>query len=1090
MDQPATGTAQLHICLLGGVRMRRGSTELSPGPPQRRAVLALLALAGGQPVARDEMVDVLWPDAPPPRAINIVQTHVKHLRHALEPARPSRAASTLLPSVGGGYALRVDPTAVDALCFRGMVAGVREARRVGDHARAWRVARDAVRVWQTPLPDVPVLVRHPRVVALLAEWQLVLTWYADAAVAQGRADEVLPLLEEQARSRPLDEQIQVCLLRAYGALGRRADAFAFYDEARRRLATELGVNAGQSLVTAYEALLRQDSAPAPAHDGAIAAANDVAEPDPPEGPTRQPPVPAQLPADLAAFAGRVGEMAHLDDLLPDVATSRPVAVVVTAIAGTAGVGKTALAIHWAHRTASRFPDGQLYVNLRGYAPGPATSPLQALAQLLQGLGVEADKVPVDLDVAAGLCRSLLDGKRVLIVLDNAAGAEQVRPLLPGSPTCLTLVTSRDRLTGLVASHGAQRLTLDVLTPDEAVDLLGRIAGEGRITAEPEAAAELAAQCAHLPLALRIAAANLTVRPDQPIAAYVAALRRGDVLSGLTVDGDAELAVRAAFDLSYQRLAVPAQRLFRLLGVVPGQDFGVAAAAAVADVTVEQAGGLLDRLAAAHLLAETAPGRFAFHDLLRRYAAEHAQAESGREWQVALHRLLEWYLRSADAADRLLYGQMLRLPLPSPDAGSPLPAAFVEAVDALDWLDTERSNLVAAVERAAGEGPRPLAWRLCDALRGYFWQNRHTVDWLAVTRAGLAAAQQEGDAQAQAAVQRTLGLALYCLGDYAEAVEHYTCGLALAKQAGWVSGNASMLGNLGLAYTDMGRLELAADHHAQALALYRQSGETAGQAIALANLGDVHREMGRPQRAADPLRLALTLHTRAECWGGVASTLNTLAEVVRDLGRLDDARQHLTRALALARDLGNRYSEAHGLYVLATVHRDAGRQRQALESARAALTVAREIGEPRTEADTLNTLGSVYLRQGSAAQSTAHHREALDLAQQSNLRYPEAEAFIGLAAAALHGGRHTDAITNAGWALAIAREVGYRILEGHACIVLAAAELACDRHDQATAHARTALAMHHESGHRLGEADALTTLGDIVAHTGGRNAAEP
>jgi hypothetical protein len=475
-------------------------------------------------------------------------------------------------------------------------------------------------VWRTPLPDVPVLARHPRVVALHAEWRLLVTWYAEASVALGRADEVLPLLEEQARRRPLDEQIQVCLLRAYGALGRRADAFVFYDQARRRLAAELGVNAGQALVGAYEALLRQDGPEGPVGAAPEDAARPLLVTD------RQPsgadavPVPAELPPDLTTFTGRAGELTQLDGLLADGGAPRS-SVAVAAVVGTAGVGKTALAIHWAHRVASRFPDGQLYVHLRGHESGPALSPLQALAQLLHSLGVEPDTVPAELEVAAPLYRSLLDRRSALVVLDDAAHAEHVRPLLPGSSTCLTLITSRDRLTGLVASHGARRLTLDVLTPGEAIELLRRTLGGARIAADPDAAAELAAVCGHLPLALRIAAANLMVRPDQPIAEHVAELRRGDALTGLAVDGDAELTVRAAFDLSYQRLASDARRLFGLLGVRPERDVGVAAAAAVAGITTDEATRLLEHLADAHLLSEVAPGRFAFHELLRLYAAE-------------------------------------------------------------------------------------------------------------------------------------------------------------------------------------------------------------------------------------------------------------------------------------------------------------------------------------------------------------------------------------------------------------------------------------------------------------------------------------
>jgi DNA-binding SARP family transcriptional activator len=606
---------RVSVCLLGGVRAWRDGAELALGPPQRRAVLAVLALAGAQPVSRAELVDVLWPEAPPARAVNIIQTHVKHLRQALEPARPSRAVSLVLPAVGGGYALLIDPSAVDVLRFRGMVARARDARRSADPARVCHLAREALRMWRTPVPDVPMLAHYPRIVALLAEWQLLIAWYADAAIEQGRADEVLPLLEEHARGRPLDEEIQVCLLRAYGALGRRADAFAFYDQARRRLAGELGVNAGHDLVAAYEALLHQDTSQMPdrarATDAAVARGRRAEA-------TSGRPVPAQLPADLFMFTGRVGELAQLDRLLDDGGPGLQAA----AIVGSAGVGKTALAVHWAHRVSLRFPDGQLHVDLGGTVRGPAVSPSQALGRLLTGLGVEGDRVPADREVAAALYRSLLDRTRTLLLLDDAASAAQVRPLLPGTPTCLTLVTSRDRLTGLVASHGVRRLTLDMVSTADARRLLVHMLGAARVMAEPGAAAELAELCARLPLALRIAAVILMARPEQSIAGYVAELRRDEALDGLTVDGDDRLAVRASFDRSYERLDAGAQRMFRLLGVI-GDESDVAAAAAAAGVSPEEAAVLLDRLADAHLVSETAPGRFTSHRLLRLYAAEHA-----------------------------------------------------------------------------------------------------------------------------------------------------------------------------------------------------------------------------------------------------------------------------------------------------------------------------------------------------------------------------------------------------------------------------------------------------------------------------------
>src|SRR6266536_3076989 len=551
-------------------------------------------------------------------------------------------------------------------------------------------------------------------------------------------------------------------------------------------------------------------------------------------------VPAQLPADVAGFTGRGRE------------------VVISAIAGAAGVGKTALAVHWAHRVRGRF-DGQLYVDLHGYTPGSPLSPLQALAGLLGALGVAADRIPVEVEQAAGLYRSLLAERRVLVVLDNARSAEQVRPLVPGSPGCVVVVTSRDRLGGLVASHGARRLTLEVLAPEEAVGLLAQIVGLDRVRAEPEAAARLAEVCGLLPLALRVAAANLTGQPsDHPIAGYLARLGAGNRLAELAVDGDPQAAVRTAFDCSYGVLDADARRLFGLLGLLPGPDFTSAAAAALAGVLVGRAGGVLERLAGAHLVEPRGAGRFGLHDLLRLYARQRSEQEEGvLERRQALDRLLGWYLQTADAADRLVSPEMLRLPLPTADPGLP-PASFDGRADALGWLDAERPNLVSATRHAAAHGPRPVAWLLADVLRGYFWGGRHMVDWLAVANAALCAADADGDPQARAAARRNLGLAYYFLGDYVRAAEHHTGALALARQAGWVEGEAATLGNLAMVHTELGHLRQAADHHARALALNRQIGSKAGQAIALGNLGHASLRMGTLQRAVDQLTQALAL----------------------------------------------------------------------------------------------------------------------------------------------------------------------------------------------------------------------------------------
>jgi tetratricopeptide (TPR) repeat protein len=726
---------------------------------------------------------------------------------------------------------------------------------------------------------------------------------------------------------------------------------------------------------------------------------------------------------VPAFTGRSEHLARLDDVL-----SAEGAVAV--LAGTAGVGKTALAVQWAHRVRDRFPDGQLYLDLRGHSPGPSLEPLHALAVLLDGLGVPAEQVPVDVDRAAALYRSLLDTRRVLIVLDNAAGAEQVRPLLPGSKGCAVLVTSRDQLGGLVAREGARRIALDVLPAPESHALLTRLLGEHQAASEPEAVAELARLCAHLPLALRIAAADV----EESVAERVSDLASGDRLGQLAVDGDPSSAVRAAFDLSYTALDDGSQRMFRLLGIVPAADVGVPAAAAVADVPARDAQHLLRRLSRAHLV-QSVGGRYTCHDLLCVYARERAEAEeTPTERQAVLDRSLRWWLAQASAAARVLHPEMLRLPerADRPDGDRSVAAAFADRVEASAWLDAERANLVAAVRHAAQHGPQEVAWRLADALRGYFWLRMHGADWVAVAAAGLAAAKLGSNLAGQSAAHLSLGDAHGRQGHYDSAIEHYTQALRLNRQVGWSDGESAALGSLGNVYWWSGRMPEAADHYQQALRLARATGRVAGQAVNLGNLGAVYWELGRLELAVQHHEEALDIDRRLGAHLSEAVDLCNLGKVDVEMGELPRAVSRLERALSLHQEIGDRGGQAETLRVLALAHRAAGRAEQALELAYAAARLSRETGDVRWEADARNTVGHCLAALGRPQEAIEHHRTALDLARGSSIRYPEIVALMSL------GGRLPDgeaALASAGDAVELARETGYRLLEGHALVGL-------------------------------------------------------
>jgi tetratricopeptide (TPR) repeat protein/transcriptional regulator with XRE-family HTH domain len=807
--------------------------------------------------------------------------------------------------------------------------------------------------------------------------------------------------------------------------------------------------------------------------------------------------PRLLPPEVVDFTGRRQQVAALLALLeqlehgggPHGAAGPPLsdAMTVVVISGSAGVGKTALAVHAAHLLGDRFPDGHLFVNLRGYDPAGPQESARALAGLLYGLGVAPEQIPVELEQAAGLYRTLLADRRVLVLLDNARSAEQVRPLLPASPGSLVLVTSRDRLTGLAARDGARRLPLGVLAPAEAAELLARLLGHARVQAEPDAAADLARACAFLPLALRIAAANLADQPGRRIGEYAGQLQAGNRLELLAVDGDPHSAVKAAFDLSYQGLAPDCRRLFRLLGLLPGPDVTAEAAAALAQLTPEHARLLLDRLAAAHLVDQDVPGRFSFHDLLREYAAERARqtdSEAGRV--AAVRRLLGWYLATTNAAARLVYPDKVRHPAPVGEHRPPT-APFSADTQALAWLDAEGPNLLAAIQHAAAHGPPEMAWLLADALRGYFLLRRNDIDWLAAARTGLAAA---GDDQPAAHASMRLSLAdrHWLVGEYAAAIKQFTSALGLARRAGAVELQAGIHSNLGHMHCLLGRPEEAAQHLTAAAVLSRQASGGV-RAPTLGNLGILNAKLGRLEQAVDYQIQALAAYHEVGSWTGEATTRSNLATTLRELGRLDDAREQLCQALVLLRRSGNRYGEALGLTGLAAVRCEAGRHVEAFDLARSALALARDIHDRESEALVSNTLAAIQrgLRDPHAA--LGHSREALRLARELGFRHPEVVALLGLADAHRHLGQLQRARARAEQALTQARQTGYRILEGQALTILADLHLAAADGAQAAAHARQAADIQRATGHRLGEARALLTLGHALHHTGDPAAAE-
>jgi DNA-binding SARP family transcriptional activator/tetratricopeptide (TPR) repeat protein len=976
---------------------------------RRNTVLAVLLANASKVVPLEYLVDAVWDDDPPATARRQIQNDISALRRAL----PGDIVSD-----GRGYRMVPRPGELDAQVFADRVTEALELAGRDEPAAAAAGLRSALGLWRGPA----LLGLSGRAIeaaaARLEEQRLTAAEDCfDLELGLGKRRELVGELAELVAIHPLRERLVGQYMLALHGSGRQSEALAAYDRLRTQLADEMGLEPGSPLQQLQIAILRNDPAIDPAAEAPRAASA----------------APVQLPADVPGFTGRADHLRRLDELIPGRAGRVANAMIISAIAGMGGVGKTALAVHWGHRVRRHFPDGLLYIDLRGFSVDAPVRPVDALTHLLRSLGEPAERIPADVQTAAGRYRSLMADRQALVVLDNAANADQVRPLLPASSGCLVLVTSRDRLTGLIARDGAGSLSLDVLTPEEAHTLLATILGPDRVAAEPAAAADLARICSHLPLALRVAAANLTSHPWPSIADYVAALS-GDRLSALDVEGDEQTGVRRAFDLSYQTLHPDTQRIFRLLGLIPGPDVTVEAAAALAGTTAAHARRQLDRLVTVHLINQSMLGRYTCHDLLRDYAADRARADdSGADREAALRRLHDWYLHGADRAARVLYGEMMRLPMPALDV--PTPAVMADEAAALAWLDAERANLVAAIRHAAEHGPRSVAWLLADAMRGYFWLRMHIADWQHVAETALSAAEAGGDLRAQAAAHFSLGDSHYRQGRFEPAIERYEAALTLAERTGWAQCEIAAIGNLGVMYRDSGRVRQAVEYLDRGLKLCRANGWQHGEAVILDALGRAYLQLGRLVKASECCAAALTINRAIGSRLGEAAALGDLGEVLYTQGRLDEAVEHLTEAQTLYQELGDRTLQAVILRVLAAVRGDRGATGEAAELGQAALALAREVGERRVEAEILSTLGVLAHHDGRHRDAVAHHERALELTRATGDRYPEAEALIGLATEHLCLGHHDQADGHARRARAIAREAEYRLLEQRAQAIL-------------------------------------------------------
>ncbi|MEU6774014.1 BTAD domain-containing putative transcriptional regulator [Streptomyces sp. NPDC046759] len=961
----------LRFGVLGPVRAWRGEEQLSTGSPQQRALLAALLLREGRTATAAELIDALWGSEPPSQALAAVRTYASRLRKILGPG--------VLVSESGGYAVRSPGQgALDLAVAQDLAAEAEKARTAGDLCSARDLLNQALARWDgEPLAGVPGPYAETQRVRL-EEWRLgLLESRLDMDLEQGCHAEAVSELTALTAAHPLRERLRELLMLALYRSGRQAEALAVYADTRRLLAEELGVDPRAGLRELQQRILRADPA--------------LAEPS---APVAEPAVvavrPAQLPASVPDFTGRASFVDELSEVLSCASETAGAAgrvMAVSALAGIGGVGKTTLAVHVAHRARSAFPDGQLYVDLQGAGHRPA-EPETVLGSFLRALGTADSAIPDSLDERAALYRSVLDGRRVLVLLDNAKDAAQVRPLLPGTEGCAALVTSRVRMVGLAGAH---LVDLDVMSPDEALSLFTKIVGAERVAAEREAALDVVAACGFLPLAIRIAASRLAARRTWTVSVLAAKLaderRRLDELQA----GD--LAVKATFELGYGQLEPAQARAFRLLGLADGPDISLAAAAAVLHLPAEDTEDLLEALVDTSLLESAAPGRYRFHDLVRLYARACAERDEQppSEREAAMSRLLDFYLATA--------AQVYAMERPGDRVVDHLQAteypglAFTDRHGAQDWLYAEAVSLLACVRQFAGPTTLLRAIDLLWAAVDLTESGANSREYDAAALALLDAARACGDRSAQVRAAVVLANAHQLSGRFAEADDAAREALELGEGLDhplarcWARNCRGAMAFYQRRYAD------AEKHFKQALTDFRDCGDRAGEASVLCNLSRIHVVTGRPRSAVELAQQGVEMY---EALGHAVKSANgryALGMALTQNGLHVEATERFQEALQVFRESRQRLWEGMTLFRLAELDLATGRHAQASVNAEAALAVLRGIGGEWRRGNVLTVLGRALHGIGQPGRAQVCWQEALSIHEA--LGSPEAAAVRAL-----------------------------------------------------------------------------------------------
>jgi DNA-binding SARP family transcriptional activator len=919
--------------ILGPLELWDGQAWSAVSAGKQRSLLAALLVDAGQVVPTDRLIFEIWGDSPPAGANNLVSIYVHKLRKMI-----GDEGSLMLRTRAPGYQLTLEPSDLDLTQFDELAGTARQALAAGEHEKAAGELAAALALWRgRPFLDVAPSELVTAEAERLEELRLnALELRIAADIGCGRHAQVTPELSRLVADHPLRERLWELYLRALDGAGRHAEALAAYAKARELIADELGVDPGEQLQRIYTGLLTDDIR-APDGDSEKGSGEEQPAPEPQEPP-------AQLPAGISDFTGRIRDVQRLCDLPSRAEDDDSGAVTVALVAGTGGLGKTTLAVHAAHRLRPRFPDGQLYVNLLGASPQPLAAG-DVLARFLRDLGVEPARIPAEEEERAALLRTRLTGRRVLMLLDDARDAAQVRPLLPGSASCLVIVTTRNRLPDLAITR---LVDLDVLDDEDARRLFTRIAGPERVDQDPEGTQEVLAACAGLPLAIRIAGARLAARSGWSVRTLASRLRGAQRRLDELKVGD--LAVRACFEVSFASLpgspepgGIGPARTFRLLGLWEGPSLALAAAAALFGQADDSAADALESLVDAHLVESPVPDVYGFHDLLRVYAAERCEIEeSAQNRQDALRRILSWYLHTVEGADRIISPHSIRVPVGDPGPGI-RPQLFASLEEALDWCEAERPNLLVAIQQAAAGGLYDIAWRLAASAMSFFYRRSHWEDWLSTHEVGLDSARAAGDRLAEAWMLHNIGMA-YGAQYMGEAVSCFEQAVAIYREIEDSLGEARALSNLVHAHLELGRFEECLEEGEHSLAVQRRVGNRYGEGMTLSVLGVALRKLGRGAEAVDRIEHALVIFEERGDRNGGAYVRAELARAYLEMSRTDEALKCLSQSLDVLRDTGDRFGQATMLTLIGLAMQRAGQLVQARESLAEGQRIFEELGD--------------------------------------------------------------------------------------------------------------------------------------------------